>query len=61
MRQPEFTDEAATDLNDIHDYIKRNRVSAAERLVDLLEQTCETVAETPSRGARSNGARAEPP
>ena len=50
MRQPEFTDEAAKDLNDIHDYIGRDSPSAAGHFIQMIEERCDTLAENPSLG-----------
>ena len=50
MRQPAFTDEAAKDLNDVHDYIGRDSPSAAGSFVQMIEERCNTLAENPSLG-----------
>lgn len=62
MRQPEFTDEAAKDLNDIHDYIGRDSPSAAWHFIQMVEERCDALAENPSLG-RGRGATsaASPP
>ena len=50
MRQPEFTDEAVKDLNDIHDHIGRDSPSAAGHFIQMVEERCDTLAENPSMG-----------
>ncbi len=50
MRQPEFTDEAAKDLNHIHDYIGRDSPAAAGHFIQMIEERCDTLAENPSLG-----------
>ncbi len=50
MKQPDFTGEAAQDLNDIHDYIGRDSPSAAGHFIQMIEQQCDTLAENPSLG-----------
>ncbi len=58
----QFTLDATTDVREIHNYIEKDNVTAAERLVNLLEQTCDTLAQNPHIGwARSNGTRTKPP
>ena len=50
MTGAQFTPDASADLREIHDYIGRDNASGAGRLVDLLEQTCDTLAENPHMG-----------
>ena len=45
MTQPEFTDDAAKILNDIHDYIGRDSPSAAGHFITMIEERCDTLAE----------------
>ncbi len=46
----QFTLDATSDVREIHDYVERYNVSAAERLVNLFEQTCDTLAQNPNMG-----------
>ncbi len=50
MSKGEFTPEAVSDLNDIHDYIAQDSPSAAVRFIREIEEKCDTLAEQPLMG-----------
>ena len=50
MSRHEFTPEAVSDLNDIHDYIAQDSPSAAARFIREIEEKCDTLAEHPLMG-----------
>ncbi len=46
----QFSPQARLDLRDIHDYVAQDRLLAAARLVDRLEQACQFLADNPELG-----------
>ena len=50
MGRCQFSLRARRDLHEINDYISRDSHTAAERFVDLIENTCRTLATHPAMG-----------
>ncbi|MCH8310628.1 MAG: type II toxin-antitoxin system RelE/ParE family toxin [Chloroflexi bacterium] len=49
-RQPQFTTQAESDLDDIEDYISQDNPQASRRLLQRLREVCFTLAEQPYMG-----------
>src|SRR3954447_26672550 len=47
-----FTSEAASDLNDVHDYLAQRNPATAARVVQEFERVCRLLAQFPLMGAR---------
>jgi len=47
-----LTPQAVQDLDEIHDFINQNSPPAALRLIKLLEEKCQTIAQSPEIGRR---------
>lgn len=48
--EPEFTDEAISDLEYIEEYISQNNPTAARRLIERIRDVCFTLADNPYMG-----------
>ena len=48
--EPEFTDQAISDLAEIEDYISQDNPQAARRFLQRLRQACFTLADQPHLG-----------
>jgi toxin ParE1/3/4 len=49
-REPQFTDAAIGDLDEIEEYICQNNPSAAARVIRRIQEVCFTLAEQPVMG-----------
>ena len=52
MSRCDFSPRARTDLLEIHDFVATDSIRAAARLVDRLEETCQSLAKHPELGER---------
>lgn len=52
MRKCEFTKRAASDLEEIHDFIARNSPKIAGRFIEKIRKTCRSLAESPGMGRK---------
>lgn len=52
MSRCDFSPRARIDLLEIHDFVAGDSIRAAARLVDRLEQTCQSLAKHPELGQR---------
>jgi len=55
MSEPDFSPLAIHDLNDILDYIARDKPRAAVAFIEKLEEACRTLAQFPLIGASRQG------
>jgi toxin ParE1/3/4 len=52
MSRCDFSPQARIDLVEIHDFVANDRIEAAARLLERLEETCQFLAEHPELGER---------
>ena len=50
MKKYLITPRASKDLNEIHDYMAKNSVSRAANFIDLIEDDCKIISESPMIG-----------